>query len=326
MIEESPPDVPNGPDDGGRTVELFSWKVIPLLVVTGVVLWLILRHIAGVDNFWETVRGAEPAWLVLAAAMMAFNLVVASVRLKWILETTGHEVPLGRSFEAVLGTWPIALLTPSRAGDLARAYLLRDLVPAVKGSGAVIAEKVIDVQSLCILATIGSIVSQQWLFAAFTAAMLLGVWSVLLGLRFFTETFLGLPLVRRFESKFRQLLSAMNALSRQRGPFLAISSISMVGWIVAVSIIAALMMAFGADVPLTSTFGLWPIALFAGMLPLTVAGMGTRDAAFVSMLVLALGSVDESAVLAATLSYALVTAWVPGLLTLPVMLKAFGTR
>lgn len=328
MSRSSTPD-PEAPDleaPTPRRLQLFSWKIIPLLVVTGVVVWFIIGQLAGFQDFEATLRAANPWWIAAAFGLMTVNLLLASFRLDLIIRATGFSPGFLRCAEAVFATWPVALLTPSRAGDFARAYLLRDVVPATEGSGAVLAEKVIDVQSLTILATAGSIIGGHYFFASITGAMLLGVWVTLFLLTRYTDFFVRLPLVRRLEETFRKLLAALRAMGSNRGWYLVISAISLCGWVLAIGIVMALLEGFHADVPVLATFGVWPIALFVGMLPVTLAGAGTRDAAFLSLLVLALGEVSESAVLAASLTYGLVTAWIPGILLVPVMLWAFARR
>lgn len=325
MSQSSTSEPEDGPD-APRRVQLFSWKIIPLLAVTGVVVWFIIGQLAGFSDFGETVESANPWWLAAAMGLMTANLFLASFRLSLIIRATGFAPGFWRCVEAVFGTWPVALLTPSRAGDFARAYLLRDVVPPTEGSGAVLAEKVIDVQSLTILATTGSIIGGHYFFASITGAMLIGVWVTLFLLTRYTDFFVRLPVVRRLEDKFRKLLAALRAMGSNRGWYLAISAISLCGWVIAIGIIAALLEGFHADVPILATFGIWPIALFVGMLPVTLAGAGTRDAAFLSLLMLGIGEISEPAVLAASLSYGLVTAWIPGLVLIPVMLWTFARR
>ena len=69
--------------------------------------------------------------------------------------------------------------------------------------------------------------------------------------------------------------------------------------------------------PLT-TVSLWPLAIFAGMVPITLAGMGTRDAAFVYLLTATSASaIDQGAVVTATIAYALIGTWLIAVIGLP---------
>jgi ABC-type spermidine/putrescine transport system permease subunit I len=69
--------------------------------------------------------------------------------------------------------------------------------------------------------------------------------------------------------------------------------------------------------------GLWPIAIFAGMLPVTLAGMGTRDGAFVYALRTTdtTGALREESVLVATLGYSLVTTFTVAAIGIPFALS-----
>lgn len=79
---------------------------------------------------------------------------------------------------------------------------------------------------------------------------------------------------------------------------------------------------FDATIPAAAILGLWPLAVFAGMLPVTVGGIGTRDGAFLGLVALTTaGAIAESAVLAATFGYGLVLVVLPGIVGIPLMVR-----
>ena len=307
-----------------RRVELFSWKIVPLALITAAVLYLLISRFAGRDDFLDTIARADWTWLAAAAGLFAVNLLLAGFRLVLVMRAIGYEVPLLRSLDAMLATWPFAVVTPSRAGDLLRAVALRDLVPPVRASGALVAEKMVDVQSLCLLALVGSVAMGLWLWAALAAAMLLGVWAFSLGVLLFTDRLVALPVIRRAEDKVRLVLRVFHDFRERPSGFLAVAGTSLLGWIIALVMVLAIFEAFDAGLAPARVFGLWPLALFAGMLPLTVAGLGTRDAAFLSLLAASstTGAVlPEAAVLAGTVTYAALTTVPPALLGLPLTFR-----
>ena len=97
---------------------------------------------------------------------------------------------------------------------------------------------------------------------------------------------------------------------------------SLAAWTFASIIVHLLLLATGSDLSFGVTMSLWPLAIFAGMVPVTVAGMGTRDAAF---LLAVRASVDvpvrEESVLAATLGYSLIATWLLVILGLPFAIR-----
>ena len=139
------------------------------------------------------------------------------------------------------------------------------------------------------------------------------------------ERVLTLPLLRRKPDTIAKLFDAFVALRASPPHYLGLSALSLASWCVATGMLLAALHAFGADVSPWRALALWPLSIFVGMLPLTVAGMGTRDAAFIGLLTWTSSAViDEAPVLAATLAYALVGTWFPAVLGVPFTLLTVG--
>ncbi|MBW1880200.1 MAG: flippase-like domain-containing protein, partial [Deltaproteobacteria bacterium] len=101
-----------------------------------------------------------------------------------------------------------------------------------------------------------------------------------------------------------------------------VAALSLLAWVGALGLVWGLFLVFSADLAPLSIAALWPLAIFVGMLPLTVAGMGTRDAAFLSLLALTgTTPVDDARVLAVTFGYSVVATVVPAVVGLPLMLR-----
>ena len=66
---------------------------------------------------------------------------------------------------------------------------------------------------------------------------------------------------------------------------------------------------------------LWPVATLIGLIPVTLAGMGTRDATFIYLLGARGHTVPPAAVLAATIGYSAISVGVFALVGLPFMVR-----
>ena len=66
-----------------------------------------------------------------------------------------------------------------------------------------------------------------------------------------------------------------------RGRLLRVSVQSLSLWFVNLLQVWMFIRALGADVPLVESLGLTPLAILVGLLPVTFAGIGTRDIALV---------------------------------------------
>lgn len=290
-----------------------------MLAITGLIVWVLVQQLAGLEDFWEAAKSADPLWLAISLGIMVLAVVAAIFRLQMVLKAMGYPIPFLRATDAIMSTWPLALITPSRAGDLVRAWILRDLCPPMEGSGAVVVERMIDVQSLCLLTLFGSAMVGYWEAFGLALLILLAEWVFVFGI-VLNRAYHKIPVIKKKAEKLDRFLHAFGVMRARPSAFLAVNVISIFAWMANVGIVYALLVSLDAGVSWMNTLASWPLALFAGLLPVTVGGMGTRDAGFVMALSL-LGPVPEAKVLAASLGYAFVTLGIFSAVGLPFMLN-----
>lgn len=306
----------------GRTLIAFAGT----LAVT----WWMIERVAGVDAFgdawhrvaWHLAPGIFDVQLV---AILILNFGLSVARWGWILAAMGYRVDFSRLAYAILATWPMAVFTPSRASDVLRAFCIRDRVPLYSGAGSVIVEKMVDVQSLALLALVGGVAHGLWGFAVVPLTIFVAAWGGIGVLFWQRERFLALPLMRPFAERFRRVLAPLDGLRARPRYFVAVALSSLASWMTAVLLLDALLELFGARIPFFAILSLWPLAMFAGLVPVTVAGMGTRDGAFVYLLegVTEL-TLDRGAVAAATLGFSFIATWLLAFGGLPFMIHFFS--
>ena len=288
---------------------------------TFAILYLLVAKLATLGDFWGALSSASPLLVALAIALVLVNIGLAAVRLSLTFGVLGAHVPFGRSVETVLATFPLAVITPSRAGDAARAVALRDLLPIPEGVSAVLAEKLVDVHSLLVLALVGSATVGLWSMFAVALAGLLGQYLATFLLLRHAPRLENIGWLQRFGDKPRRLVSGLEHLVARPRSLLLLAGVSVMAFANAVGLAYALTEAVGADLPLTVVMALWPLSLFAGLLPITIGGIGTRDGAFVGLLTFAGIAFHSGAVLAATVLYAVVATALPAVLGLWPMLR-----
>ncbi len=132
----------------------FSWKMIPIFLITGVVVYAVFASLSEPEEVLLALEKARWQWLAAAIATLVVLFSAVAQRFRLVLRSLGYEITLFESFDAIIATYPFAVITPSKASDLLRAVALRDKVPAIECSSAVIAERLVDVQALCVLGVI----------------------------------------------------------------------------------------------------------------------------------------------------------------------------
>lgn len=292
--------------------------VVTVLLVAG------LLHLAAEAHELAAVAG-RIRWHFLPVALLlsAANVLLAALRFRLILLSLGYRLTFGTCVRAVLASLPAAAVTPSRAGEFVRATYVRRVVPLAEGGGAILAEKMIDGLVLLSFALVGSGLASRWELAG---AVGLGIVAGLLAFAWAARGVIpsGLAkLVGPVLSKVAGARRAFVALTGRPSYLVAVVGVSGLAFANAIVLIWFLLRFSQADLALVTVAGSWPLAAAAGLLPLTLGGLGTRDAAFVYLVSHTTG--DRTAeVLIATLSYSLVTTWLLALVGLPWLMRAAG--
>lgn len=259
-------------------------RLFLLLLVTFLILYVLAKYFVGYGNLYKTLHSANWNWIALGFVFLFINLFLAGIRWFFILRSTPYPLPLPQVFHAFIATWPLSFITPSRAGVLFRSYIIRSKVPLPVGIGSVLLAKCLDIQSISILAMAGGLWMGLWQFALFGLLALMGLWTFIGLMIFSMDTVMSWRFLSKFKDKANDLLVVFELMLRSPLYFVGIGVISLVLWLMSIGLIAALLYGFGFKLSLNYVLCLWPIALFIGLLPITISGIGTRDLAFYSLL------------------------------------------
>lgn len=300
-----------------------SWKIVPVVAMTIGIFYVLIGQLEDVREFAEAIRGGRWSGMAAAVGLLAANQLLAAWRFQVVIKAIGHEISLGRSFQVLFAVWPVALIVPSRANDFVRALALRDEVPVLSCTGSVVAERLVDIQTLAVFGMIGCGLMGAWQWFGLMAAIWIGVWSGIAVVVSSFETVVQWPFLEPFESKLRSLFHAFETLRGRPGYLAGLIGISALAWGAVMANIGVLLWVFRATLGVEVVLGFWPLAVFVGILPLTVGGMGTRDAAFAGVLTATGTAAFESGIVAATLGYGIVSFVLPAVVGIPFMLKEF---
>ena len=261
-------------------------------------------------------RVPPKTWLLATLLSLLFP-VMSAVRWHHILAGMNYDVPIKRCLSIILGVWPVSSISPSKAGDLLRAYSLRREFSGVAVAGSVLTERTLDLLILASFALVGGLAFRELTISLVAGIVMLGVVSAVA----LTRLPLRLPFGSRFRPKVDDLLRSLRRIGSDPKILGLILILTAANW--GASILQAKLLLDGveAQVPLAFVAAALPVAIFVGLLPVSIGGMGTRDAA----LVILLGSyAAESQALAAGLLYSFFGYWLLAVLGLPFMKRGLG--
>ncbi len=250
------------------------WRGVKLLLAMAILTSLY----AAAD--WKAVGHAlqslDGRWLLAALAMFIPQTLVSAwrwqglasgvTRITW-LQATRHT----------LAASALNLVVPSKLGDLSKAAMLPGSPSVRRTAPLVILEKGSDVAALLILLAMGWLgVGIRLLGPVLVVAAMASIW----GSRNRCPAAVAASLEPGHGSQQARRLSRLAAALDVRRA-VALAGSSLVLWMLHLVQFDLLLRAAGVQVTTTDVLARIPLAIFAGLLPLTMWGVGTRDSALV---------------------------------------------
>jgi len=262
------------------------------LAVSLLILAVIYSKIDGF-GLLRVLQNCHQLWMAIALGMVVPLTMLTSWRLQQ-LTPIGHRLKFAEANKLILAARVLNMVLPSKMGDLAKAYFMRDR-GHLSGSLAlslVVFEKACDLLSLLLWCAFGLILYPQkdllfWLMTAgVTGGLVAGL--LLLSYRQFAQLFfrhVSRIAPKKIQNQLDRLRFSWGEMhdyfwhDRRHLAKIAIGSILI--WFGHLLQIWLFIFALNAAVPLLDHLALSPLAILAGLMPLTFAGVGTRDAALI---------------------------------------------
>jgi uncharacterized protein (TIRG00374 family) len=289
-------------------------KLISLFVSIGLLALIYWR--INVATLAAVFRHCHPTWLALSLGMVIPLTLLTARRLQQLMPQSG-QLGFGEANRLILVASVLNLILPSKMGDLAKAWFMRDRghLPGSLALSLVVFEKACDLLSLlawCVFGLVwikwndaralsafhlplswaGQLGAAQeslvfWIASAIVAASLFTGTVVIGSARCAAIFFDAAKNVagKKLRAKIEKLADSWREMhayfweSKRR--LLIVAGTSLFIWFLHLLQIWMFILALNASAPFIANLALSPLAILAGLLPLTFAGVGTRDAALV---------------------------------------------
>lgn len=266
---------------GRWTSRQFVTGIVSIIVSASLISLLILRI-----DFERTIAVLSLArwqWLLAASFMTCLLPFSAALRWQGILRAYGKTcVPFSKSVRAVMMANVLNSFLPAKGGDIAKAVYLKKQAGLSVGFGTVVIERLVDLAILGLLGVTAQLAGSNFGWEA------KGGWFILLFVFFLVAVLLlplqNLPLPEKILAVYQNTkLLFKNWLMT---PVAIIQTLtgSIITWFVGGGVVLALTHSFETNLSFSQIYSIYPTAVIAGLIPITVSGIGTRDSAFVILL------------------------------------------
>jgi len=115
------------------------------LVVSALLLWWVL-HDVSLAEVWREIRRAHPGWLLATVIAATLTFPLRAIRWRYLLRDQGAVLPFAPLWHATAIGFMANNLLPARAGEVARAYAVRQLagVRFMTAFASIAVERVMD--------------------------------------------------------------------------------------------------------------------------------------------------------------------------------------
>lgn len=266
-------------------------KKLISLAVSAIILGIIYATI-DLGGLVSAFGRTDPALFALAVSLVVPITGLTAWRLCRLVPAEAG-IGLGQAVRLILGASVLNMVLPAKMGDLAKfAFMRSDQVSGSLSFAVVVFEKTADLLALLAWCAFGLFLysGAPALVLPLAAAIGLGVIGGIVLLaskgaaRFFFAT-VGRFAPAGIAAKIENLAGSWETMHglfwRKPARAAGLLVFSVFLWFLHLVQIWLFILALGAEVPLLSALALAPLAILAGLLPLTFAGVGTRDAALI---------------------------------------------
>ena len=256
------------------------------LSITLLLLYLIYSRI-DLQVFYRNIININVSYLFWALSLFPVIPIIKAYRWRIILGD-GINASYFTVLKVLMAGSVFNLFAPSKLGDFSRVYFCRKELTndTHRIFNSVIVEKICDVFALCLIC----LVSLNFVNVNNSIKVSILIFSLIL---FFTILIITSVDFHRFEFlnrlfekiKLIEIFDDARNLKKEfknnKVFFLKIFVISIFYWYVVLSQIQMFFLMFNLKASFLLVVSLVPIALFIGMIPITISGIGTRDVALI---------------------------------------------
>jgi glycosyltransferase 2 family protein len=268
-----------------------NFKRFVSIIISVALLFYIYTQIE-IVNLMEVLQNCDRLMLMVSLFLVIPITLVTAWRLQQLVPH--HSLGFLEANRLILGASVLNLVLPSKMGDIAKSYFMAER-SKISGSLALaisIFEKTCDLLSLLLWCIFGLLLypAKDSLFWTMTTGVAIGFGTCLLmlGAKSFADWLFAIA-IRFAPQKLKIKLAKMQVAWREMHDYfwsdkqklLLITSTSVFIWFLHLLQIWLFILTLKAIAPFLISLALSPLSILAGLLPLTFAGIGTRDAAII---------------------------------------------
>tara|TARA_Y100000310_G_C20639810_1_gene793272 strand:+ start:525 stop:1343 length:819 start_codon:yes stop_codon:yes gene_type:complete len=230
---------------------------------------------------------------------MIFITFIRAYKWKLIIKSFDFSYPVLRSAKIILIGFFMGLITPGRIGDVVRSFYLKEDsgLNFIQSFSTVFIDRLIDLITLLIISTISIIIGSSYfstniLYWLIIAAIILLIGSYMITKKGTVKIFLK-PLYKLFvpdkykmkvAENFNDFYDNIRICLKDKRILLMIITLNLYNWLIIFIYTYAIALIAGLDISFLYIILISPLIVLVEIIPVSIAGLGTREAAMIYFL------------------------------------------
>ena len=282
-------------------------KKLLLLILLAVIVFVGLFSYGDFGDLAGQLSRFPLTYLLAALGLAVINYVLRFLRWLYYLRFLKIPVPFGLSALVFLAGLAMSI-TPGKAGELIKCYLLRDRlgIPVAASAPVVVMERLTDVISVVLLALLGLALFPLPVSLVLAVVLVLSAALVALIVTRRGDRFFDLPLIRRWSSGLRASFEGMRQLAGPR-PMAVAVSLGAGAWFSEGLAFWVILEGLDAQASLLRSLSIYAAATLVGAVSALPGGLVGTEGSMLAML--QQSGISRGVATAGTLLVRLVTLW-----------------
>ncbi|MCP4651958.1 MAG: flippase-like domain-containing protein [Candidatus Omnitrophica bacterium] len=260
-------------------------KVISILMT--IALLVVIYSRLSISQVVIHFKGANLIYVTVAFVLLFAIYLIRALRWQFILGKS-NQIRYNQLFQMTLAASTLNMLLPSKIGDFSKAYFCHHQKCKINNSrvvSSIVLERVFDIVGLILVMLSGILFienTSSWVDSTLILAIVfLGMFLLLLLISPNNKMIHLLSRWPKIQDLIKNMFILLSEIKKDKPLLIKVFLSSIALWGIVLMQTYCFFLMFNSFVSLALIFGLVPMALFAGMFPFSVSGIGVRDAALI---------------------------------------------
>lgn len=265
-----------------------SWKKIAPLI--GVILFIYILSKLDFSELWQAIKRIDYRYFLVLPFTVVLILYLQTLKWQVLLKLQGFKIRFASLLKIHLISNYYAFITPSRIGYFTKIPYLQHILGGslAKAGGSVIIDRILDILVLALFALVGSLLLLSYYPNVFVVSLILVLILIIIILFFYSKkrakffiSFFKIFIPERFKDKLREIFNEFYDNFPAKKKLLIPVLLTLVVWLIAYSQMYIIALALSINISYWHFIILLPLSTVVSLLPITISGLGTREAVLI---------------------------------------------